>query len=193
MRTKPCLAWPGPWEARERGMKESSSPQLQRGSEARWLIGTRHVPESAPCEQDERQTKGRSPWRFRERELHWRRAKRPFQGMLLSTDGLHANERLRSVRVLMLMILSRMGLLAIFRCHAVNTCPFSESSPRLFVLLQDQPTAVSVVSERSYPGPFTPLRKPPRCPVSATMTTATASIGKRYPGRASSWFCRDLL
>src|SRR4029077_12261501 len=32
-------------------MKESSSPQLQRGSEARWLIGTRHVPESAPCEQ----------------------------------------------------------------------------------------------------------------------------------------------
>ena len=48
MRTKPCLAWPGPWEARERGMKESSSPQLQRGSEARWLIGTRHVSESAP-------------------------------------------------------------------------------------------------------------------------------------------------
>src|SRR4029077_4547881 len=32
-------------------MKESSSPQLQRGSEARWLIGTRHVPESDPCEQ----------------------------------------------------------------------------------------------------------------------------------------------
>lgn len=71
--------------------------------------------------------------------------------------------------------------------------PFSESSPRLFILLQDQPTAVSVASERSYPGPFTPLRKSPRCPVSATMTTATASISKRYPGRASSWFCRDLL
>jgi hypothetical protein len=106
---------------------------------------------------------------------------------------LHANERLRSVRVLMLMILCRMGLLAIFRCHAVNTCPFFESSPRLFVLLQDQPTAVSVISERSYPGPLTPLRKPPRCPVSATMTTATASIGKRYPGRASSWFCPNLL
>ena len=46
------------------------------------------------------EVKGRSPWRFRERELNWRRAKRPFQGILLSADGLHANERLRSVRVL---------------------------------------------------------------------------------------------
>ena len=140
------------------------------------------------------EVKGRSPWRFRERELNWRRAKRPFKEysyqQMVSTQ---TSDCVLFVFFLMLMILCRMGLLAIFRCHAVNTCPFSESSPRLFVLLQDQPTAVSVVSERSYPGPLTPLRKPPRCPVSATMTTATASIGKRYPGRASWWFCPDLL
>jgi hypothetical protein len=41
------------------------------------------------------------------------------------------------------------------------------------------------VSEHFYPGPFTPLREPPRCPVSVSVTTAAASIGKRYPGRPS--------
>jgi hypothetical protein len=35
--------------------------------------------------------------------------------------------------------------------------------------------------EVSYPGPFPPLRNPPRCPVSATtMTTATDSIGAQF-------------
>src|SRR5258708_5607381 len=30
-----------------------------------------------------------------------------------------------------------------------------------------------------YPGPFTPLRKPPRCPTKATSATPAASIGSR--------------
>src|SRR5260370_7670872 len=99
MRSKPCPAWPEPWEAHERGMKESSSPRLRQGSEARWSIGTRRVAESAPCERAERPAEDLSPWRFRGRELHWRRAERPFQEMLLSTDYLHADYRLRLVRV----------------------------------------------------------------------------------------------
>src|SRR6266852_3585443 len=72
-----------------------------------------------------------------------------------------------------------------------SLCP--TPSPRQIVLLDDPPTLVEGVSRLFYPGPFTPLRKPPRCPVSATMSTATASIGKRYPGGISSWFRRDLL
>jgi len=38
------------------------------------------------------------PMAISRRELHWRRAERPFQGKLLSTDCLHADYRLRSVR-----------------------------------------------------------------------------------------------
>jgi len=45
-----------------------------------------------------------------------------------------------------------------------------------------------LASASFYPGPFTPLRKPPRCPVSETMTTATASMGRRYPGKTSPSF-----
>src|SRR5713101_6452547 len=115
MRSKPCPAWPGSWEAHERGRKESSSPRPQRGSEARWRIGTRRVAESAPCEQAERQAKDLSPWRFRGRELHWRRAERPFQGKLLSTDCLHADYRLRSVRVQIRVSRGRVG-----RIHSGN-------------------------------------------------------------------------
>jgi hypothetical protein len=63
MRSKPCRVWPEPWEAHERGMKESLSPQLQRGSEARWWIGTRRVAESAPCEQAEHRLTDLPPWR----------------------------------------------------------------------------------------------------------------------------------
>jgi hypothetical protein len=43
-----------------------------------------------------------------------------------------------------------------------------------------------------YSGPFTPLRKLPRCPLSQTMITATAAIDKRYPGR-TSFLVRGVL
>jgi hypothetical protein len=36
----------------------------------------------------------------------------------------------------------------------------------------------------NYPGPFTPLKKPPRWPVNAVTATATASRVKRYDGSA---------
>src|SRR4029077_1456216 len=98
-RSKPSPAWPESWEAHERGMKESSSPQLRRGSKARSRIGTRHVAESAPCEQAKRRPAALAPWRFRGRVLKWQRPEQPFQQMLLSTDCLHAAYRLCSVRV----------------------------------------------------------------------------------------------
>src|SRR5580698_442418 len=80
-------------------MKESSSPQLQRGSEARWRIDTRRVAESAPCEQAERRPTDLPPWRFPGRGLNWQCVEQPFQRILLSTDCLHAVCRLRSIHV----------------------------------------------------------------------------------------------
>jgi hypothetical protein len=40
----------------------------------------------------------------------------------------------------------------------------------------------------TYPGPFTPLKKLPRWPVSTTTSTATSSSGKRYASNISCWF-----
>src|SRR5262245_8165641 len=49
-------------------------------------------------------------------------------------------------------------------------------------------TLASRHRQRVYPGPLTPLRNPPRCPVNPTSSTATASIGRRYVGKdAAGW------
>src|SRR3984893_4401512 len=92
------------------------------------------------------------------------------------------------------MLLFCYGLLRMFLFQAPPALLFlPHPPPNQIVLLEDQPTPVAGVSRHHYPGPFTPLRNPPRCPVSATMTTATASIGKRYPGRPPSCLRRFLL
>jgi len=71
VRSKPCRAWPEPWEAHERGMKEIIITTTTARFRSTMMDWHQACCRKRPLRASRAPTNRPTPWRFRGRELHW--------------------------------------------------------------------------------------------------------------------------